>query len=286
MNPEKIAIITDSGSDVPADFVREHDVRVIPLQISYISKTYRSGVDISTDEVVANLEKELPTTSLPSPSAIADAINKCKEDGYTKALLVGISSGLSATYNTMQLVAKTVYGVTCEVIDTKSIGIAAGLSAMKAALMAEAGETFEKITSKLNELVKKTHVYFCVDNLNYLHQGGRISELQYRVGSVLNIKPIFDCDENGKYRIVKKCRGISKAMANIEDIVVEKAKDFKSATIAICSAQKDFDFASLKQRISDKAENISNIIESGISPDLIVHTGPTLFGMAIQEDIL
>ena len=35
MNEQRIAVITDSGTDTPADFVAAHDVRVIPLRINY-----------------------------------------------------------------------------------------------------------------------------------------------------------------------------------------------------------------------------------------------------------
>lgn len=35
MNKEKIAIITDSGTNVPPAFAKKYDIRILPLQISY-----------------------------------------------------------------------------------------------------------------------------------------------------------------------------------------------------------------------------------------------------------
>jgi len=69
MNDQRIAIITDSGTDTPADFCREHDVRVIPLQINFSDgRSYQSGVDITPSELLAYMEDEIPKTSLPSPT--------------------------------------------------------------------------------------------------------------------------------------------------------------------------------------------------------------------------
>ena len=71
MNDQRIAVITDSGTDTPAEFCREHDVRVMPLHINYADgTTFQSGVDITADEVTRRLATEIPKTSLPSPHQI------------------------------------------------------------------------------------------------------------------------------------------------------------------------------------------------------------------------
>ena len=68
MNNQRIAIITDSGTDTDAGFRKEHDIRIMPLRIIYSDgSTFSSGVDISSEEVVRRFGEEIPTTSLPSP---------------------------------------------------------------------------------------------------------------------------------------------------------------------------------------------------------------------------
>ena len=44
---EKIAIITDSTSDLTQDIIDKYDIKVMPLQIIYQSKIYRDKVDIT-----------------------------------------------------------------------------------------------------------------------------------------------------------------------------------------------------------------------------------------------
>ena len=48
---EKIAIITDSCSDLKEKYRKENNIFVLPIQISCDGKTYRDGIDISSKEI-------------------------------------------------------------------------------------------------------------------------------------------------------------------------------------------------------------------------------------------
>jgi DegV family protein with EDD domain len=283
MNAQRIAIVTDSGTNTPAAFCAAYDVRVVPLTINYSDGSYQSEVNITTEDVIERFATEIPSTSLPSPSMIKDTFDKCIEDGYESAIFVSISSGLSATNQTVHMVASQYEDFPISVIDTKSIGIAAGMVTMAAALMVTAGVDFQTATERLEILCLNTDVYFCVNELSYLRKGGRISEATYRLGSALNIKPVFDCDEEGKYRTVKKCRGWQKALKAEVDCVASKAKDYDQVICAICCSEKDAPFDELEAQLREKIPNLAYLIKTGISPDLIVHTGPTLVGMGVIE---
>lgn len=170
------------------------------------------------------------------------------------------------------------------VVDTKSIGIAAGMTVMDCALMVEAGVDFDVLEGRLNAEAAQTWVLFSLDELQYLRHGGRISEATYRLGSALNMKPVFECDEGGAYRTVKKCRGRERALKATVDLIAERAKLYKSVVLACASSRPGED--QLLERyvglLQEKVENACGLIRTKLSPDLLVHTGPTLIGMAIQ----
>ncbi|MBQ6395587.1 MAG: DegV family protein, partial [Atopobiaceae bacterium] len=243
---------------------------------------YRAGVDISTDEVVARFAQEIPKTSLPSPDDIRAAFLAAKEDGYGSAVFVGISSGLSATCDTARLVADGIPGFPVTIVDTKSIGAAAGLVVMEAARIAERGATLEWLTDELNILSTDTHVFFCVKDLEYLHKGGRIDNLTYRLGSLLNIKPIIWCDAMGFYRTYKKVRGWQRALKQEVRCLHEFAmKQLKVRVAIACTAACNL-FEAAEDMIRKEIPNVAEIVRAGISPALLVHTGPDLVGMAVQ----
>lgn len=282
MNDQRIAILTDTGTNVPADFAAAHDVRNVSLVVNYSDGSFRSGVDITTDEVIDRFETEIPTTSLPSPSDIQAALEAARADGYERAVFVTISSGLSATNQTVELVASQMEGFPVTVVDTKSIGVAAGLVVMAATEMVEAGVPFDELGPRLADLSEHTRVYFTVRELKYLRHGGRINEATYRLGSALNIKPVFFCDEQGKYATVKKARGWEKALSAELSFVQEQAKRYEKVICAVCCTKAEDRLEELSERIRETIPNVAGIVTSGISPDLIVHTGASLVGMAVQ----
>lgn len=282
MNDQRIAILTDTGTNVPADFVAAHDIRQVPLMVNYSDGAFRSEVDITTDEVIDRFATEIPTTSLPSPNDIKVALDKAHADGYEKAVFVTISSGLSATNATVELVASQMGDFPVAVIDTKSIGVAAGLVVMAAARMVEGGVPFDQLKGKLTLLSADTRVYFTVKDLYYLRHGGRINEATYRLGSVLNLKPVFYCDAEGKYATVKKCRGWEKALAAELAFVQEQAKKYEKVTCAVCCTKAEDRLDEIAAKMRATIPNVADVIKSGISPDLVVHTGPSLVGMAVQ----
>lgn len=282
MNDQRIAILTDTGTNVPANFAAAHDVRNVSLVVNYSDGSFRSGIDITTDEVIDRFQTEIPTTSLPSPSDIQAALEAARADGYERAVFVTISSGLSATNQTVELVASQMEGFPVTVVDTKSIGVAAGLVVMAATEMVEAGVPFDELGPRLADLSEHTRVYFTVRELKYLRHGGRINEATYRLGSALNIKPVFFCDEQGKYATVKKARGWEKALSAELSFVQEQAKRYEKVICAVCCTKAEDRLEELSGKIRETIPNVADIVTSGISPDLIVHTGASLVGMAVQ----
>ncbi|MCR8908032.1 MULTISPECIES: DegV family protein [Atopobiaceae] len=282
MNEQRIAIITDSGTDTPADFVAAHDIRVLPLRINYSDgSTYENGVDITAQEVVERFAEEIPTTSLPSPMKIRDTFERARRDGYVGAVVVTISSGLSATFETIGMVARQMEDFPVVMVDTKSIGIAAGFVVMEAARQIEAGMPLDRLGSVLTAVSERVRVFFSVQKLDFLRKGGRISEAVYRVGSVLNIKPVLTCSPEGKYVIEKKARGWQRALDTQISLVAEQAARWPQVRLAVCT----YDPAlreELAGRLRERIGNAVEILQTGLSADLLVHTGPTLVGMGVM----
>ena len=283
MNEQRIAILTDSGTNTPEDFVQEHDVRVVPLLINYKDgSTYKSGVDITTDEVIRRFEQEIPTTSLPSPEQIMETVNQAKSDGYECGVFVTISGTLSATNQTVHLVSRLVDDFPMVIIDTKSIGVVAGMVVMRAAQMVEDGVPFGELEARLNDLSEKSDVFFTTKTLDYLYKGGRIGAVTYRLGSVLNIKPVIMCDADGRYVVARKARGWERAIATEVRLVHECAQKFSKVRIGICCTKNNELFAQLEKQLRAEIDNVVDFIYSGLSADLIVHTGPDMVGIGIQ----
>ena len=278
----RVAVITDSGTDVPAEFAREHDVRVAPLVITYEDGSYRSGVDITTPEVVARFEREIPKTSTPSMGDLVSIIEQARDDGYDRAIIVTISSGLSGTYQAAVLAAQQVEGFPVDVVDTLNIGVGAGTQVMAIVRQLEAGVDVDTILEQAKRTARETKLYFTVRDLTYLRRGGRISEAVYRLGSVLNIKPVITCEADGKYTPVKKARGWEKAVMGEIEQLSRDAADYGKVVVGICCSSAEPLFDWIEQRMEGVFPPVVELIRCDISPDLVVHTGPSLVGMFVR----
>lgn len=283
MTAAKIAILVDSCSDVPEELRRKYGMYVVPMTMIYADAEYRDGIDISTEEVYARFPQEIPSTSLPSPSVVADAFRQIKADGYEKVIAVVISSGLSGTYEMLRSFGPAPEGLETCYIDTKNIGIGSGFSAIRAGELIERGLPFAEVCREVESAARKTKLFFCVSTLSYLVKGGRIGLVSGLVGSIFDLKPVISCNEDGVYYTVAKTRGRKKSLQLALQKAVEFAAGARECNVAVmhgaAKPEADEVVAALKAQLPD----FRLAIEGQITPVLVVHTGPGLIGIGIQR---
>lgn len=283
MNKQKIAILADSGCDVPQEIVDRYDIRVIPLKIIFSDGEYIDKETITAEEVYEKMEYEIPKTSLPDGAAIEKILDEIKQEGYEKVIAVTISSGLSGTYNMIRMIADEYQGLDIYVIDTKNIGIGSGLTAVEAAIQANQDTPWEKLNQRLADHVEKAKVYFHVPTLEYLQKGGRIGLVASVLGSMLNLKPIISCNDDGIYYTVAKVRGKSKSLAKTIDLAVEFAGNAKKYNLAVAFGgnQVKEQAEKIGEELKKRLPNFNELFIGQVSPALGVHTGPGLIGIGV-----
>lgn len=279
MNKDKIAILTDSCSDVPRELLEEFNIYELSLSINYKSRSYRDRVDITPEEVYENLQNEIPHTSLPTVGEIHEKIDEIVEDGYNQIIIPIISSGLSGTYRTVKMVCNEYKDINTAVIDTKNIAIGSGFFSIYAAKLIEEQLSFDEIVEKLESKIESSHVYYSLETLHYLIKGGRIGRVEGVLGSVLQIKPIISCDKEGIYYTVKKVRGRKQSINDLVKIAQDKIKGKKNYYLAICHGYAQEEADRIKKKMKLYIDNATLYMEGQISPALGVHTGPGLVGI-------
>ncbi len=282
MNTEKIAIMVDTGIDVPKDLVERYHMYSVSLRVIYSDREYSDGIDITAEEMYERLSEEIPKTSLPSTEDIIGTFDKIKADGYEKVLVVTLSSGLSGTFNLMRMLASEYEGLEIAIIDTRNIAIAAGFNAIQAARYVEAGMGFEELKQTVSANIYKSKVFFCIDTLEYLQKGGRIGLVASVLGTALHLKPIISCNEEGIYYTVSKIRGKKKAIDKLMELALEYAKQGVRYNVAIAYGGAQKEAMEVKEKMMKLLPGCEVYTEGQISPTLGVHTGPGLVGIAIQ----
>lgn len=202
----KIVISSDSTCDLSPELIEKYDIKILPLGITLGTEVYKDGVDINPDMIYAHHEKtgELPKTTAANVGESEDFFESITADGES-LIHFTISSEMSSTYRNACLAAddmdKEVY-----VIDSRNLSTGGGLLVIAAAEMAKSGMEAKDIAAKLEELAKCVDASFVIDNLEYLHKGGRCSAVAMLGANLLKLKPCIEV-KNGSMGVGKKYRG-------------------------------------------------------------------------------
>jgi len=278
----KIALITDSTSDLSKEEIENNNIHVLPLRIIYKDREYIDRINITPDEVYNNLSKEVPSTSLPSMEDIDKMFIKLEKEGYTHIIGTCISSGLSGTFNIINLVSEQHPNIISHIFDSRSLTLGTGAIILECAKMIESGKDYEEIIAKLPSIRNRIKVYYVVDTLAYLIKGGRIGKVSGTIGEFFQIKPIITISEEGTYYTYEKVRGRNQSICKLIDIarvLLEKS----SSKVWVLQGGAMAEGKALYESIL----KLPNIIEADfrdISPVMGVHTGPGLLGIVVMSE--
>ncbi len=212
----KIKVITDSASDLPADLVATHNITVVPLTVRFGEQEFVDGA-LSPAEFWAKCKesKDLPETAAPSPGAFQAAYEKAKAEGYDGAIVVALSSALSATAQSATLGAEALKGsFDVRVVDSKAVSMAQGLMTIEVAERAATGASLDDLESFATELRDRVGVVGTIDTLEHLIKGGRLKGAKALLGSMLSIKPLLEL-KNGEVVEAGRQRTRGKALASL-----------------------------------------------------------------------
>ncbi len=278
----KIALVTDSTSDLSYEEIKKYNIHMLPLKIVYKDREYADRVEITPDEVYDNMKIEVPTTSLPSMDEIDRLFVKLNKEGYTHIIAVTISAGLSGTNNIVRLVSENHPEMKFEVFDSLAISLGAGAIVLECGEMINAGKSFEEIIKVLPRLRDKIKIYYVLDTLKYLIKGGRIGRVSGTIGEFLNIKPIISISKEGIYYTYTKVRGRNQSISKVFDIIKEALEQERAKVWVLHGGAKEE-----AQELYKRVKELPNIIKLGfsdISPVAGVHTGPGLIGVTIMTE--
>ena len=274
----KIAILTDSGSEITPKIAEEYGIELMPLQINYSDVSY-NDYTVDPKYIYENIDREVPKTSIPSLGDIVEKLNEIKNKGFDKIICISISSKLSGMYNAFMLAKDQVEDVQVEVFDSKNISIGTGFFAIFARKLIDEGFSLESIIETMKSKIKDSVPVITLDTLKYLSLGGRIGKITGIVGNLLNLKLIISCNEDGEYYTVEKNRGTMKNINHAIDIVKKELNGIKDYYLVLLNGDNKNAMEIAKDSMKDLIEGAKFYYEGQIVPTLSIHTGPGLFGI-------
>lgn len=194
---QKVALLTDSTCDLPADFLDENQIHVVPLRLAFGDSVFIDRVTISSDQFYTLLEesREKPVSSQPSITDF-EKYYRFLLDHYESVISIHLSSKLSGTWNASRAAAEKAGG-RITVIDSRTASAPLGLLVMRAAMALKGGRSHEEVVSQVSEGIAGAKVFVSLRTLRYMVRGGRLSPVKGFLAEMLNLKPIITVDDEG-----------------------------------------------------------------------------------------
>ena len=272
-------VMTDTSANLPTDLAKKEDITVIPFHYQVNGAENVCTDTLGFDGVTfynAMREGADVTTSQINPQAYLEVMRPVLEAGED-ILFVGMSSGISGSFHCAELAAEELSDSFPErkirLVDTIGASLGEGLMVLRAVREKLLGFSLEDVYKKLMDLRHRMCNIFTVDDLRYLRKGGRLSNLSFLLGTLLNIKPLLKGNEEGKIVAFAKLRGRKKALEELarryDEYVVDAQEQIIGIAHADCPEDAEYLAAMLRRNHPPK-----EILTVGYEPVTGSHVGP------------
>lgn len=279
---DKAVVVTDSSASIPANLVRELDIRIVPILLIMGGHTFRDGQDISAEEVYDWIRSDKPPPTTGSPST-ADFVRIYSAAAATAVGIasIHISPELSGIYNAARVASRQFSHVPIRVVDCRTAAMGQGFAVLEAARAAAAGADLETVVARAEEVSARMNLLATIDTLEYLHRGGRIGGPAALLGTVLQIKPVL-CVTDGRVELFARPRTKARAVWTMLEQIGHAAQ-MGALHVAILHA----DAQSEAQQLAEEVVHRFNCVElyvTPLTPVMGAHTGPGVLGVAYYVD--
>ena len=291
-NMGKFKIVADSSCDLPREYLAEHDIELMPFPLMLNDVEYNTNEtnQMSSKEFYDALRNgDMGKTSLINTEAFLTSYKKYAE-ANEDAIYIILSSGLSGTYQAALLALDEVKEShpNCKIFPVDSISATSlcNLLIKKAVQKREEGLSAQETAAVLDETKKRVFGFFTVDDLMFLHRGGRLSKLSAVGGSLLSIKPVLNILPDGKLEPKEKVRGRQAALKNLVTQFT-RSIDPNSPPETVCIAHTDCeaDAQKLAALVKEAAPTVGEVIQCMMSPVIGAHVGPGAVAIVFEGAI-
>ena len=273
-----VRIITDSSADLEPQEYQNLNITCIPLTVFFGDTEYQENVNLSKDQFYQMVAAGgFPKTAQPSPQILLDLFEEAKEAG-DEAIYFPISAAISGTYQTACATQTMVEYNKCYVFDSKNATGGLRLLLEQAVKLRNEGKSAQEIMDGVAALQDRIVLYACMDTLEYLYKGGRISQTVYKLGTMAQVKPILRVTEKGAIEVPAKAMGMRKGMDFLCKRVEARKPDLNHNFYAMYTGDRSNGLA-LAEKFRAMGYDIPDEKVINVGAAIGSHVGPNACGM-------
>ena len=273
-----IRIITDSSADLEPREYEQLGITCIPLTVFFGDTEYQENVNLSKDQFYELLYSGgTPKTAQPSPQLLLDLFEDAKAAG-DEAIYFSISGAISGTYQTACATKAMADYDGCYVCDSKNATGGLRVLLEEAVKLRDQGKSAREIIEGVEALQDRIVLYACMDTLEYLYRGGRISQTVYKLGTMAQVKPILRVTEAGAIEVPAKAMGMRKGMDFLCKRVEARKPDLNHNFYAMYTGDRSNGLA-LAEKFRAMGYDIPDEKVINVGAAIGSHVGPNACGM-------
>ncbi|HET9680853.1 MAG TPA: DegV family protein [Candidatus Limnocylindrales bacterium] len=274
----RVAIVTDSASDMDPGRARDLGIAIVPLVVNFGSESFKAGIDITTDQFWARMtgpDSPFPTTAASSPGDFQAAYGQAFAQGADAIVSIHVAGTLSGTIKSAEVAKGLMADREIHIVDSMSASMGEGQLAELGVRMAGMGVSAEEIARVLTKRREDIGVYLALDTLEYLKRGGRISGAQAAIGTLLSVKPIIKIAD-GLVETVDRVRTKGKARERLIELLCTGPMERLSILHTTNAGVEEFE-AELLARVPGGIDPAMVTVDL-VGPSIGPHLGPGCVG--------
>jgi DegV family protein with EDD domain len=276
----RVAIVTDSASDLSPERGAELGISVVPLLVSFGAEEFKAGVDLSAEDFWARMvapEAPFPKTAAASPIAFRDAFEAAFAGGAEAVVCINVAASLSGTFKSASLAREMLPEREIHVVDSDTAAFGIALLAMFAQDLAATGHSGAEIAAEVTNRSTDVEAIVCLDTLEYLRRGGRIGGAQAVIGTLLSVKPIIAI-HHGKVDKIDQVRTRGKARERAIEFITARPIERLAVFHSISPDLDEFRSAVIARAGTLTVADVETAV---IGPSIGPHLGPGALGAAM-----
>jgi len=277
----RVAIFTDSASDLDPAEAAASGITIIPLQVTFGPETFRAGTELSAEEFWRRMtapDAPFPSTAASSPGEFKEAYEAAFARGAEAVVSIHVAGTLSGAIKSAQIARDMLPDREIHVIDSLGASMAEGILARMGIELAEADVPAEEIAGELESRAPDMRMYVALETLEYLKKGGRISGAQAAIGTLLSVKPIIAV-KHGEVTTADRVRTRSKARERVLELIFERPVERIAILHTVAPDVEEFRAEVLRRLPDIDPETVTVEL---VGPSVGPHLGPGCVGAAVM----
>lgn len=198
---QRVAVVTDSGADIPEEFIERLGIHVVPVRIHFANHSYLDKVSMTPAEFYRELVSNPahPKTSQPPPGDFRRMFEFLASH-YDAVVSVNLTSRHSGTWDAANKAAQRVGGEGKPVvaIDSRNASVGQGLITIAAAEAASRGGDASAVAAAINSTLDSTQTFALLGSIDFAVRGGRVPAVVGKIARLLGLNVILRTWPDGR----------------------------------------------------------------------------------------